>query len=122
MCMKDSIWLSTAEIAYLLYMFWVFKTNINFNTLLGYNVLEVAHGHVLWHSLRSDFGVKICAFGQWAILPMCALLLLPRSSNLGKKTLIAALALSAVLSLMNMNAVVYLVPIWIVELWRFSSS
>ena len=99
------------EIVYLLYMFRCFKTKIN----LTYSWTP-QHGffkHPLGHSPCPIN--QICPFGHTAIILLVIILALPviepRTSFIVKPSLLIAF----LISLVNLNATVYLLPVLFIE-------
>lgn len=106
--MKDSI----IEGVYLVYMFLFFKTSIDFN------VLSSPKGWWFEHLIGNEYGVRICPFGQVAIFALIFLLIIRHYIKIPMKYINTALIISFILSLMNMNALVYLLPIWLYEIYK----
>ena len=109
--MKSLLYISILECIYLIFMFRFFKTSINFDILKIYWVNKY-----LEHDIENNYGLKICPFGQDAILLLIGLLLFrniyPIENLYIRYSLYIALGLSL---LMNWNAVVYLLPVYVVE-------
>ena len=102
--------ISVAEAAYLGFMFFAFETRVDFNL-----VASPDH-HLLKHLTGNEKGLRICPLGRILAVP-AILLLLGRCEfpDLGpwiKRGVYASMPLS----LINMNAVAYLLPIWATEL------
>ena len=115
--------ISIIESIYLLYMFIYFKTKINFNILLG-DILSSNYKNLhkfletstfLKHSLTDDYNNKICNFGHVIIIPFIIYLILRNFILSINKYHTYMLYMSFILSLMNINALIYLLPIWIIE-------
>jgi hypothetical protein len=106
--------LSFIESAYLIFMFRYFETDVDFNFLPQIDILKESEwfGHL--HGSRR--GLRICPFGQEAIVYYVAFLLLRNLICVKPIFNIIALVISFVLSLLNFNATVYLLPIWMIEL------
>ena len=104
-----SLKISILESLYLIFMFLFFKTSIDFN------VLRSPEGWWFEHLVGDEYGVRICPFGQVAIFALIFVLILRHYVKIPQWFIYLALGISFVLSLMNMNAVVYLIPIWLIE-------
>ena len=104
-----SLKISLYETVYLIFMFLFFKTTIDFN------VLRSPTGWWFEHLVGDDYGLRICPFGRVAIFALIFILLIRHYVKIPQWFIYLALGISLVLSLMNMNAVVYLIPIWLIE-------
>ena len=104
-----SLKISLIESTYLIFMFLFFKTTMDFN------VLRSPNGW--WFNLLvgEEYGLRICPFGRVAIFALIFVLILRHYVKIPEWFIYLALVISFVLSLMNMNAVVYLIPIWLIE-------
>ena len=101
---------SVAEAAYLGFMFFLFETRVDFN------VVASPDHHLLRHLSGNAKGLRICPLGRILAVP-AILLLLARCEFPGLGTWIRrGVYASMPLSLINLNAVVYLIPIWVTEL------
>ena len=107
--------LSVAESAYLIYMFHLFKTSVDFNVLAQG---RIGRHEFFRHLSGSTYGLRICPFGRVVVLVYIAGLLGRNVVPIPESYMRAALATSAFLAMMNTNAVVYLLPVWAVELMR----
>ena len=104
-----SLKISLIESAYLIFMFLFFKTTIDFN------VLRSPTGWWFEHLVGDRNGLRICPFGRVAIFALIFVLILRHYVKIPKWFIYLALCISFDLSLMNMTAVVYLIPIWLIE-------
>lgn len=102
---------SLLESFYLIFMFLFFKTSIDFN------VLSSPKGSWLEHLIGDEYGLRICPFGRVAIFALIFVLIARHYFEIPENFVIFALMVSFVLSLMNLNAVVYLIPVWLVEMY-----
>ena len=101
---------------YLIYMFIFFKTTISFNHPYELNIISL--NNYLKHSFKSSkYESKICLFGKYAIFFLVAFLITRKFYNFPKFYSKFILLITFVLSLMNMNAVLYLLPYFIIELY-----
>jgi hypothetical protein len=91
-------------------MFLFFETSIDFN------ILPSAKSWLFKHLIGDEYGLRICPFGQIAIFGLIFIILGRHYFTIPKKFIKYALILSFILSLINLNAVVYLIPIWIIEI------
>ena len=106
-----SLKISIVESLYLIYMFLFFKTSVDFN------IFDSPHGKFFEHLIGNEYGVRICLFGQKAIFLLIGILLGRHYVNIPQWFINMSLGISFVLSLMNMNAVVYLLPVWVNEIY-----
>ena len=100
---------SIFESVYLIFMFIFFKTSVDFN------VLKSPRGKWFKHLIGYEYGNRICPFGKVAIFALIFIFIARHYIIIPKWFINMALIISFVLSLMNMNAVVYLIPIWLIE-------
>ena len=107
------LFFSIIESVYLIYMFHFFKTTVDFN----WNILPNFRNGLFKHLNGNEYGLRICPFGRKAIFALIFLLLIRNFYPISKKLIFPALVISFVLSLMNLNAVVYLIPVWLIEIW-----
>lgn len=101
------------EIVYLLYMFLLFKTSIDFNL---YSQGILAKSKLFKHLEQNQYGNRICLFGHFMIILLCAFIILREIYPLPQYLTWIVLIISLLLSLLNLNAVVYLIPFWTIEL------
>ena len=104
-----SLKISLIESAYLIFMFLFFKTTMDFN------VLRSPTGWWFEHLVGDHYGLRICPFGRVAIFALIAIIIARHYVKIPNWIIYLALGISFVLSFMNMNAFVYLIPIWLVE-------
>ena len=120
--MKGSQYMSFLEGAYLIFMFRWFKTTMNFDQWRPGGHMDVDDRSALYHSAGNEYESKICPFGQWAIILLAIVLIARHYTRVPGWIVLAALCASGLLSLLNLNAFVYLLPIWAVEAWRSTSA
>lgn len=101
------------EIVYLLYMFLLFKTSIDFNL---YSQGILAKSKLFKHLEQNQYGNRICLFGHIMIILLCVFIILREIYPLPQYLTWIVLIISLLLSLLNLNAVVYLLPFWAIEL------
>jgi hypothetical protein len=92
-------------------MFHFFKTSIDFN------LWSSPKGWLFEHLIGDEYGLRICPFGRIAIFALIFIIMGRDYFELPKNVVIFALCVSFLLSFMNLNAVVYLLPVWLVELY-----
>ena len=111
--MSTLLIISIVESIYLIYMFHYFKTSTDFNILPAGFLAKRSD----WfkHIIGNEYGLRICPFGQIAVIALVIVLLLRNFMHFSPFTLRASLGLSFLLALMNLNAVAYLAPVWITE-------
>ena len=110
----NKLYISILESVYLVYMFRYFKTSINFDILKIYWANKY-----LKHDIQNNYGLKICPFGQDIIFVLIFLLLFRLVYKFDKTYIHYSLYIALGLSLlMNWNAFVYLLPVFMVELYQ----
>tara|TARA_B100000963_G_scaffold319314_1_gene301096 strand:+ start:440 stop:697 length:258 start_codon:yes stop_codon:yes gene_type:complete len=82
---------------------------------MDFNVLRSPTGWWFEHLVGDHYGLRICPFGRVAIFALIAILITRHYIKIPQMFVNIALFVAFVLSLMNMNAVVYLIPIWLIE-------
>jgi len=100
---------SVAESVYLIFMFLFFKTSVDFN------VIRSPTGEWFEHLVGDEYGVRICPFGRVAIFALIFVLLGRHYIKIPQYWVNVAMSIAFVLSWMNMNAVVYLLPVFAIE-------
>ena len=101
--------ISIIESIYLFYMFRIFETSVDFN------VFAAPSNFWFKHLVGNEKGLRICLFGQIAILPAIGILLLRNFIYIPTLVIKSLIVISMILSLMNFNAVAYLIPVWLIE-------
>ena len=101
----NKLYISIFESIYLIYMFLFFKTSMDFNFLVS------PKGWWLEHLIGDEIGLRICPFGRVVIFVLIGVLICRNYINISPLLIKIVLLLSFVLSFMNMNALVYLIPI-----------
>lgn len=115
------------EILYLFYIFIRFKTRINFNHPLEYYVINKL-GDFFKHPIsKKEYSNKICPFGHLAIkyfilYLIFRLVFLKFNVNIQivKNINFYIFALALLLSLLNMNALIYLIPFIMFDYYFFN--
>tara|TARA_Y100000590_G_C15701599_1_gene1007006 strand:- start:910 stop:1272 length:363 start_codon:yes stop_codon:yes gene_type:complete len=106
--------ISIAESIYLVYMFHFYKTSLNFNILPELSLVK--NNNYFKHLSDDTCGLRICLFGRIVIFLLIGVLLLRNVYPITKFHMNVVLIISFILSLMNLNAVVFLIPFWTVEI------
>lgn len=89
----------------------------HFETSCDFGIAASPNGYWLEHVTGNVKALRICPFGRVAILPLIGLLIGRHFTTLITPRIIhGALGISFVLSWMNTNALIYLLPIYIIEL------
>lgn len=104
--------ISFIEAIYLIYTFHLMKTSVDFG-LISFK------GYWFKHPIGNVKTLRICPFGRIAIIPFVILLILRNYINLSYKIIPTCTLFAFVLSFMNTNATVYLMPIVLTELLIF---
>ena len=107
----SSCLVSVTEASYLVFMFFFFKTTLDFN------VLTSPDHFLLKHLVGNEKGLRICLLGRILAVPATVLLLARCRFPEVEPWIRRGVYASMPLSLMNINAVVYLAPIWLTELF-----
>lgn len=103
-------------ILYILYMFHVFETSISINHPLEFYILNNSNNY-FYHPIRtSEYESKICSFGKDIIWLLVIYLLYMSYYGVNKTINKIVISITFILSLMNFNAVLYLIPYFISEL------
>lgn len=101
---------------YLCYMFIFFKTQYSINH--PYEIKIIGLNNYLKHPINSvKYQSKICIFGKYAIIFLISFLIIKTFYNIPKLLSKIILLITFILSLMNMNAFLYLLPYFIIELY-----
>lgn len=98
---------------YLIYMFLFFKTSIDFN------VLASPKGWLFEHLIGDTYGLRICLFGRIAIFALIFILIMRHFINISPLFVKISLFIAVLLSLINLNALVYLMPVILLECFSF---
>ena len=105
------LYISILESLYLIIMFHFFKTSIDFNILASPN------GWWFEHLIGDEKGLRICPFGRVAILVLIFVLIVRNYVNIPQYIINISLIIAFILSLINLNAVVYLLPVLLTEIY-----
>ena len=107
--MNKLLILSLVESLYLIYTFHFLRTSVDFN------IFSSPDHWAFKHLVGNEKGLRICSFGRVAIIALIGILLLRNFIVIPKNMMIVILIITFLLSLMNMNAVVYMLPIFLSE-------
>ena len=127
MNLNTYVLISFIEGIYVVYMLCFFKTRYSFEFERPLSIL---------YSIGSKLGISqknlehtmtsttipishICPFGHWASWLIAAFLIARNYFKILKKSNGLIILLIAIFSLSNINAVIYLLPIYLLELWMF---
>lgn len=116
--------LSMITAFYIFYMFIIFKTTISLNhpfeLLLSKNLNNIHNTNQFTHTINNNYESKICPFGRKAIYILIAFLLYRTyNKNISKKINLLVLLITVFVSLLNLNAFIYLLPYIIIEVKYF---
>ena len=109
------LYISIIESIYLTYMFLFLQTSVDFN------FMESPTTSFFKHAVGNEKTCRICPFGQYAIFLLIAILLGRNAISMSKFFVIVSIGIAVFLSLMNMNALIYLLPVIIVEVRNYYS-
>lgn len=101
---------SVLEATYIGYMFYFHETSVDFN------IIASPKHWFLHHLTGSETGLRICPLGRVLAVPAILLFVARCGTTVVEPWIRQGVYASMVLSLMNLNAVVYLIPVWMVEL------
>ena len=107
--MNVQLLVSSIEVVYLSFMFHFFRTGIDFN------ILASPKGYLFEHLIGNEIGLRICLFGQIIIIPLLILLLVRNFISIPPSFIHRILVIAFLLSFMNINALVYLLPVLFIE-------
>ena len=121
--------LTSLESIYLYYMFNIFKTTISINHPLEKNIINNLGGYFKHPISSSIYENKICHFGKSGIKLLIIYLfarfyILKKSlvnKNIVKNINLFVLSLTTIISLLNFNAVIYLIPFLISDHYFLNS-
>ena len=105
--------ISILEAIYLIYMFHYFETSMDFN------IFASSENWLFKHLIGNETGLRICPFGRIIIIPFLTILILRNLSfiPISKYFMKLLLIITFIMSLMNLNAVVYFIPVWLIEIF-----
>ena len=105
------ILVSIIEVIYISYMFHFLETSVDFN------IYDSPTNILFKHSIGNDKTKRICLFGQYAIIILIGLILIRCYYTTPSNLIIISVCIALTISIINLNALVYLIPIFIVELY-----
>ena len=112
--MDTKLIMSALEAIYLIYTFHFMNTSIDFN------ILASPEHYLMKHAIGAEKTLRICPFGRIAIIPLIMILLARNLVDIPHQYIVNAVAVAMVLSLVNLNALIYLIPIAIIEIWYYN--
>ncbi len=112
--MDTKLILSILEAMYLIYTFHLMNTSLDFN------ILASPEHYLMKHAIGAEKTLRICPFGRIAIIPLIMLLLVRNFTNIPHQYIVNAVTIAMVLSLVNLNAFVYLIPVAVIEIWYYN--
>lgn len=108
---------------YILYMFQFFKTTVSLNhplEMIFTNKLnKINNTNQFTHSSENKYESKICPFGHKIIWLLIIFLTIRYFINIPKKINLAIMIIVCLFSLLNLNAFIYLLPYYIIEIKYF---
>ena len=105
----NKLLISLLETVYLIYMFHFFTTTVDFN------IFESPGGELFKHIIGNQKGLRICPFGRVVIFVLIFILISRNFIFISPLLIKITLIISFILSFMNLNAVIYMLPIFIIE-------
>ena len=102
-------------ILYLIYMFNFFKTSYSINHPLEFYLISNLSNYFKHPVYSGDYESKICPFGHSIIWVLIIYLIVKIYYKVPKKLNYLAISITFILSLMNLNALIYLIPYFIYE-------
>ena len=107
--MSTKLIVSLVEIIFLVYTFHIMKTTIDFN------ILKSPDHFLFKHAIGDDKTKRVCLFGQIMIVPLIIILLVRNFVAIPQEVPFILTILGLGLSVANINAFIYLIPICIAE-------
>lgn len=107
---------SIIELLYLIGMFCFYQTRQDYNMLAQG---KFTSNSLVFKHLEGDiYGNRICLFGKIMLIPFSIFLLIRDNYTIKKVWTYLIIVISIILSFLNYNAFVYLIPVWIYELFN----
>ena len=108
--------LKLIEIFYLIYMFYFFKTTLSIHH--SYESTIITFSEFLKHPINSGkYESKICKFGKKVMILLIIYLLIRCFINYPQNLNLIVLLITIIMSFLNMNAVLYIIPFIIIEIY-----
>ena len=107
------LWLSILEAIYLSYTFHFLQTSVDFN------IIDSPSNVLFKHPVGNAKVCRICPFGQYAIIALIALLILRNFIYVQPSLVIGSIIVAMLISLINLNAMVYLTPVALIETLQY---
>ena len=106
------------EIGYLTYMFYFFKTTFEIHHPFEKSVVSISD--YLKHPIHTgNYESKICVFGKYAMIILIGYLGFRLIYPIPMIINLTVMSIATILSLMNLNAFLYLIPYIGIELYFF---
>jgi len=83
---------------------------------MDFNVLSSPKGFMFGHLIGDSVGKRICLFGQITIVPLIVLLIIRNIFPIPDIFIHVSLGIALLLSTINLNALVYLLPVFLLEI------
>lgn len=112
----NKLYISLLESIYLIYMFHFFKTSIDCNAFVD-PLFNIPKNDIFKHLIGNEKGLRICPFGRIAIFGLIFIIIIRNCIQIPQYIINIALVIALILSFMNINAIVYLLPIFVIEIW-----
>ena len=104
-------------VIYLIFIFRYFKTTVSFTHPLEFVMMNKSSQYFK-HSLSyGQYESKICPFGRDAIIALAIFILFKLKFKVLAKISKVVLFMTFIISLLNLNAVIYLIPYFLFELF-----
>jgi len=84
---------------------------------IDFNVLASPKGWWFEHLVGEEKGLRICPFGRIAILALIFILIARNYFNIPQYVINISLIIAFILSLINLNALVYILPVLLTEIY-----
>lgn len=107
----NKLYISFAESLYLIYMFHFFQTSVDFN------IMNSPTGYMFEHLIGNERGLRICPFGRIAVFILIFIFIGRNYFYISQSTINCILVLTFIISLVNLNALIYILPILFIEFW-----
>ena len=97
----NKLYISFIESLYLIYMFHFFQTSVDFN------IMSSPTGFMFEHLVGNERGLRICPFGRIAVFILIFIFIGRNYFNIPQSIINYILIITFVISLINLNALVY---------------
>ena len=96
-------------------MYKLTKLDISILESIDFNVLASPKGWLFEHLIGDTYGLRVCPFGRIAIFALILILIMRHFINISPLFVKISLGVAGFLSLINLNALVYLLPVILFE-------